>query len=61
MMNRIHKFYHWLRVVNFAQQSRSTKPKINTYLLFRKLQAFKGPSHAQIWPVLTLETKLVSN
>lgn len=59
MMNRVNKFYHWLCVVNFAQQS--TKPKLNTYLLFRKGQAIKGPSHAQFWPVLTLETKLVSN
>lgn len=59
MMNRVIKFYHKLCVVNFSQQS--TKPKINTYLLFRKAQAIKGPSHEQFWPVLTLETKLVSN
>lgn len=60
MMNRINKFYHRLCVVvNFAQQS--SKPKINTYLLFRKGWAIKGPSHLQFWPVLTLETKLVSN
>lgn len=55
----IKQLCHWLGVLNFVQQS--TKPKLNNYLRFRSGRAIKGLSNAQFWPILTLETKLVSS
>lgn len=57
-MNRVKTCYYWLGVVNFVQQS--TKPKIYNYLRSRSGRAIKEPLHAQFWPVLTPEAKLVS-